>query len=399
MDILEILASGMSVIKGPPGGGKTVLAAWAASRFPKATWFTCYETEDRLKKYLASVGIQPPAYIFDMASAGDHSALLQFIIDKVLSIKPDFLVLDGVNTVLKEDERALAHMLFYHGISRDTPVVLIKEGIDITPIDHIADNIIEVHHKTSKSGDSYRYVKFVKSRGRHISNYVLPYVITSMGPAIVPPRREPYELSTELIPTKIVELDNALGGGILKGSHVALVGPEGGLASKIAISIAAKLATRGNKVSYYYHKTYFTPLKYAERLDIAGLSEVHWRYHPAVDHKNLEWYYITAKYITQRGFDIFIEDQYEQVAATVDPEVLVEGLRLFDVALEKPFTKFYVFNLPQIWRKTSPIFTTAMDYIFYLTPDRVKIYTPHLGRPIVFSINWEKTMGGTLIGK
>lgn len=226
MDIVEILASGVSVVKGPPGGGKTILAAWAASRFPQAAWVTHYETEDRLRRYLTSVGIQPPAYIFDIASVGDSKALIQLIVDRVLSVKPDFLVIDGVNTIAREDERGLIHALFYHGISRDTPVVLIKEGLDVTPADYIADNIIEVHNKIYKSGASHRYIKLVKTRGRHIPNYVLPYIITNEGPVIVPPRREPQVLSTELIPTEVI--DNALGGGILKGSHVVVVGPEGG---------------------------------------------------------------------------------------------------------------------------------------------------------------------------
>lgn len=87
-------------------------------------------------------------------------------------------------------------------------------------------------------------------------------------------------------------------------------------------------------------------------------------------------------------------DQYELVATTVPPKSLVEGLKLFDAALERPVTKFYIYNSPQIWRKISPMFAAVADYIFYLKPDRVKIHAPHLDRPVEFSINWEKALGG-----
>ena len=166
------------------------------------------------------------------------------------------------------DGRELVHAVFYHGISRQIPVILIKEGIDISPADYLADVILEVEHRLLEGGVSIRYVKVLKARGRTVRYTSLPYVIAQEGPVVIEPPEEARELTGDRLTTGSPELDEALGGGILRGSMVAVAGPVDGLASKLMVLTAAELARRGQKVLYHHHKIVPTFVKFAEALGV-----------------------------------------------------------------------------------------------------------------------------------
>jgi circadian clock protein KaiC len=55
------------------------------------------------------------------------------------------------------DGRELVHTVFYHGISRQISVILIKEGTNVLPADYLADVILEVEHWLLEDGVSIRY--------------------------------------------------------------------------------------------------------------------------------------------------------------------------------------------------------------------------------------------------
>jgi circadian clock protein KaiC len=184
--IADLFNEGVVLVKGLPGVGKRLLAAKVVSRFNNVVWFTFYETADRLAKYLSSVGIKPPRHVFDLVAVRDKAAV-EYMVETTLQLNPDAVVIDGLSALSLGDERELIHAVFYHGISRNIPVILIREGTDISPADYLADVILEVDHRLLESGVSIRYVKVLKARGRSVRYTSLPYVITQEGPVVIEP--------------------------------------------------------------------------------------------------------------------------------------------------------------------------------------------------------------------
>ncbi|AKT35625.1 RecA-superfamily ATPase implicated in signal transduction [Pyrobaculum sp. WP30] len=383
-NISDLVNEEVVLVKGLPGAGKTLLAAKAVSRFNNVAWFTFYETAERLAKYLSSVGLKPPRHVFDLVTVRDKAAV-EYIVETTLKLNPDAVVVDGLSALSLGDERELVHAVFYHGISRNIPVILIKEGTDISPAVYLADVILEVEHRLLEGGVSIRYVKVLKARGRFVRYTSLPYVITEEGPVVIEPREETRELTGDRLTTSFPEIDEALGGGVLRGSLVAVVGPVDGLASKLMVLTAAELARRGQKVLYHHHKIVPTFVKFAETLGVKWQRpEIHWFYHPVADHRSSAWWYASASMINRERYDVHIVDQFEQVAVTAGAGLLIEAARLYQSVIDHPVTTVLVFNSHNVWRDISSKVGSLADYVFIFDKDAFTAYTPETAQPLRF---------------
>ncbi len=372
-------------MRGLPGAGKTLLAARAVSGFSNVAWFTFYETGDRLAKYLTSVGLKPPAHVFDLVSVRDK-APVEFIVEKVLEVEPDAVVVDGLSALTAEGEREFVHAVFYHGISRERPVILIKEGVEASPADYIADVIIEVEHRVLEGGVSVRNVKILKTRGRAVRYASLPYVIAEEGPVVITPREEAKEPSAQRLTTGAPELDEALGGGVLRGSLVAVVGPPDGLASKLMVLTAAALARKGQRVLYHHHKVVPTFVRFAETLGVKWQHpNITWRYHPVAEHRSLAWWYTSASMINRERYDVHIADQYEQVAVEVGPSLLIEAARIYQSVITHPTTTVLVFNSHDVWNEVAKHLGSLADYVFIFDRNTLTAYAPDMAQPLQFN--------------
>jgi len=384
-NISDLVNEGVVLVKGPPGAGKTLLAAKAVSRFNNVVWFTFYETADRLAKYLSSVGLKPPRHVFDLVTVRDKAAV-EYVVETTLQLNPDAVVVDGLSALNLGDERELVHAVFYHGISRNIPVILIKEGTDISPADYLADVILEVDHRLLESGVSIRYVKVLKARGRPVRYASRPYVITEEGPVVIAPREDARQPPGDRLTTGSPELDEALGGGVLRGSLVAVVGPVDGLASKLMVLTAAELARRGQKVLYHHHKVVPTFVKFAEALGVKWQRPgIRWLYHPVADHKSLTWWYAIASLMNRERYDVHFADQYEQVAVTAGADLLIEAARVYQSVLNHPVTTVVVFNSHDVWRDISSKAGSLVDYVFIFDKDTLTAYTPEATQPLQFN--------------
>ncbi len=324
-NISDLVNEGVMWVKGPPGAGKTLLAAKAVSRFNNVVRFTLYETAERLAKYLSSVGLKPPRHMFDLVTVRDK-ATVEYIVETTLQLNPNAVVVDGLSALNLGDKRGLVHAVFHHGISRNIPVILIRLGTDISPADYLADVILEVEHRFLEGGVSIRYVKVLKARGRTVRYTSLPYVITEEEPVVIGPQVESRELTGDRLTTGSPEIDEALGGGVLRGSLVAVVGPADGLASKLMVLTAAEQSRRGQKVLYHHHKVVPTFVKFAETLGVKWQRPgIRWSYHPVAVHKSLTWWYATASLINRERYDVHFADQYEQLAVTAGADLLIEA--------------------------------------------------------------------------
>jgi KaiC/GvpD/RAD55 family RecA-like ATPase len=385
--ISNLVNEGVVLVKGLPGAGKTLLAAKAVSRFNNVAWFTFYETADRLAKYLSSVGLKPPRHVFDLVTVRDKAAV-EYMVETTLQLNPDAVVVDGLSALNLGDERELVHAVFYHGISRNIPVILIREGTDISPADYLADVILEVEHRLLEGGVSIRYVKILKARGQFVRYKSLPYVITEEGPVVIEPREEVRELTGDRLTTGAPEIDEALGGGVLRGSLVAVVGPVDGLASKLMVLAAAELARRGQKVLYHHHKVVPTFVKFAEALGVKWQRPgIRWFYHPVAEHKSLTWWYASASMINRERYDVHFADQYEQVAVTAGADLLIEAARVYQSVINHPVTTVLVFNSHDVWRDISSKAGSLVDYVFIFGKDTLTAYTPDTAQPLQFKFH------------
>jgi circadian clock protein KaiC len=378
---LDLFREGVVLVRGLPGAGKTLLVARAVSGFGNVAWFTFYETEERLARYLASVGLRPPAHVFDLVSVREK-APVEFIVEKVLELKPDAVVVDGLSALAAEGERELVHAIFYHGISRDRPVILIKEGVETTSADYVADTIIEVEHKLLEGGVSIRNVKILKARGRAVRYVSLPYVITEEGPVVITPREEGRPSPVRRIPTGLTEVDSALGGGWLEGSFVAVVGPPDGLASKLMAVSVGWLAMQGYKILYSYHKPTASFIKTAENLGF-DTSRIDWRFSFPSKAKSLHWWYEMFSLAARGGYDGVVFDQMELLGGEV--VYLLEGVAAVCGAGRCPLVAF-IFNSYRIWREAGDKIASLMDYILVLKRRRIILHTPDRLQPHIF--NW-----------
>jgi len=382
--ISDLVNEGVVLVKGLPGAGKTLLAAKAVSRFNNVVWFTFYETAERLAKYLSSVGLKPPRHVFDLVTVRDKTTV-EYIVETTLQLNPDAVVVDGLSALNLGDERELVHAVFYHGISRNIPVILIREGTDISPADYLADVILEVEHRLLEGGVSIRNVKVLKARGRSVRYTSLPYVITEEGPVVVEPREDARQPPGDRLTTGSPEIDEALGGGVLRGSLVAVVGPVDGLASKLMVLTAAELARRGQKVLYHHHKIVPTFVKFAEALGVKWQRpEIRWFYHPVAERKSLAWWYTSASMINRERYDVHFVDQYEQVAVTAGADLLIEAARVYQSVINYPVTTVLVFNSHDVWRDIASKVGSLVDYVFIFDKDTLTAYTPETAQPLQF---------------
>jgi circadian clock protein KaiC len=318
---------------------------------------------------------------------------VEYIVETTLQLNPDAVVVNGLGALSFGDERELVHAVFYHGISRNIPVILIKEGTDISPTDYLADVILEVDHRLLESGISIRYVKVLKTRGRFVRYTSFPYVIAEEGLVVIEPREEARQPPGDRLTTGYPEIDEALGGGILRGSLVAVVGPVDGLASKLMVVAAAELAQRGQKVLYHHHKVVPTFVKFAEALGVKWQRPgIHWFYHPVAEHKSLTWWYAIVSLINRERYDVHFADQCEQVAVTAGADFLIEATRVYQSVVNHPVTTVVVFNSHDVWKDICGKVGSLVDYVFIFDKDTLTAYTPETAQPLQFKfrIDMEK---------
>jgi KaiC/GvpD/RAD55 family RecA-like ATPase len=382
--IEQIFEEGLTLIKGPPGSGKTATAAWAASRHKNSIWFTFYENESRLIRFLSSLALEPPRHIFDMLSTGNRKEAVEAILEKIQEVKPDFIVVDGLNALTAEGERELVHNLFYHLLSSFVPVVLIREGDEVTATDYIADNVLLLSYKPSERG-IVRYLTVLKSRGRSVEPNVFRMILAKGGPRLVSAPREARKVPSQRLTTGAPEIDREINGGVIAGSYVVVAGPPDGLASKLMVLTAAALARSGRKVLYHHHKQIPIFIKFAESLGVDLSSKnLLWYYHPVEEHGDVTWWYRSAEMVNEMGVDVHFADNYEQVLAVAGLERVAEAAQIYQASLRRETTTILVINSLAVWRSVSKQLGSIPDYVFVFKRGLLTAYTPERIEPLRF---------------
>jgi hypothetical protein len=195
--IQDVAARGFTAIYGPPGSGKTSVAAKLADRVAnRVLWISTNETPASLKGTFLRVGASVEKfYVFDFPRSF-RGNIAKFIADHIHEY--DALVVDTVNDIAPREEKLeeLVHGFLYQ-LSRDMPIITVVEGAP-RQVFYIADNLIRVSYKENALGHTIRYLKLVKSRSAPPSERYLFDFLEGVGLVYVYLNKKPMVAKTAL---------------------------------------------------------------------------------------------------------------------------------------------------------------------------------------------------------
>jgi len=233
--IQDVVSRGFTVIYGPPGSGKTSVAAKIADKVAnRVMWISTNETQGALKEVLMRVGAKVDKfYIFDFPRAF-RGNIAKFIADHIYEYEA--LVVDAVNGIAPREEKLeeLVHGFLYQ-LSKNMPIVAVVEGRPLK-IFYLADNLVRVGYRENALGHTVRYIKLVKSRFSPPSERLLFDFVEGVGLVYIYPNKKPQAAKVPL------PEDAALLGveELYKSSVVGIYGSDKKKLAKRLEEIAAK---------------------------------------------------------------------------------------------------------------------------------------------------------------
>lgn len=278
----ELLGGGLpagsaTVIAGPPGAGKTILAQQicfhhATPERPALYFSTLSEPTAKTLRYLSRFTFCDP----DRIDAGavrfmDLGVILRsegleraakLIIDHVKKAAPSMVVVDSFKVFddlarNREEVRKFSYELAVHLMAWEVTALLLGEygadDVHSSPLFSVVDGMILMTQR-ELSGEQQRFIRVAKMRGVDHSRDDHPFQITSeAGIEVFAPRvtlgREPSsdEAGVERCRTGIAKLDDLLGEGIPRGSTLLISGVAGTGKTALSLEFIYRGALAGEK--------------------------------------------------------------------------------------------------------------------------------------------------------
>ncbi|AIG97267.1 KaiC [Archaeoglobus fulgidus DSM 8774] len=203
----------------------------------------------------------------EMLAPTSEDALMQLsreLTKNALELKATRIVIDSISPILSmnpETARAILHNAL-KTISRELKsVVLMTEEMPIgeTRIgqgieEFVVDGVIVLRLEVPEAGAPVRTMSVLKLRGKPLDRAVYNFEIgPPSGVRVLMHGIEELESNIDFnnkIATGIDGFDELLGGGIIRGTATAFVGPSGGGKTVLMLSAAANVAINGENVTY-----------------------------------------------------------------------------------------------------------------------------------------------------
>ncbi|RLE99352.1 MAG: circadian clock KaiC-like protein [Thermoprotei archaeon] len=289
------------LLAGHPGAGKSTFAAQfvykGASEYGEPGVYVSFsESKKEFYEHMKAFGFDfdklEKKNIFkflSMISIADEKivgSIINNIYGAVEEIRAKRLVIDSITSMLEaftlKEARAFLHANVLLGLKPYGITTLLiadlpwgKETIGHGFEEFLADAII-VLKLDEKRGLTRRILEIRKNRGAPTPRVSYDFVITNEGIKLYVPLEASLSggFTKERAPTGIPELDEMLGGGILKGSVVLISGPSGTGKTLISLNFAIEGARRGERVVYISFEEPRNQLKTAIRNMGVNLEEL-----------------------------------------------------------------------------------------------------------------------------
>ncbi len=266
----------VSVIAGPPGSGKTILAQQFcfhnASTKNRALYFnTLSEPTAKTLRYLRGFSFFDPAKLEEAVHFVDLGKLLRadglektasLLMEQLKRVKPAIVVIDSFKVFddlakSAEELRKFAYEIAVNLMAWEATALLLGEygpkDYETNPLFSIVDGLFAVTQR-ERSGEQQRFLQIIKMRGTEHSRDEHTFVINSSGIEVYAPRvtiqRQAFSDTTggqRRCRTGISKLDDLLAEGIPSGSSLLVAGVAGTGKTVLALEFVYRGAKAGEK--------------------------------------------------------------------------------------------------------------------------------------------------------
>lgn len=263
----------VTVVSGPPGSGKTILAQQiafhnAGPNFRVLYFSTLSEPSVKLLRYLTPFSFYTPEKVdhgvefIDIGSVlvahGIHEAARQ-IMEHVKRAKPKFVVIDSFKVFddfadSAEGLRKFTYSLAVNLLAWETTILLLGEfdryEVQSNPVFSIIDGQILMYQRTQYD-EEVRMLRIAKMRGTEHSRDEHAFDITAAGVRVFAPRvtiqRTARGGTAQRLKTGISKLDDLLGEGIPHGASLLVSGVAGTGKTILLLDFVYRGALKGEK--------------------------------------------------------------------------------------------------------------------------------------------------------
>lgn len=372
----------VSVIAGPPGSGKTVLAQQicfhnASATSPVLLFSTLSEPSAKTLRYLAQFTffdrkkLGTAVHFVDLGAILRHDGLenaSELIMQHVKKVKPALVVIDSFKVFddlakSREELRKFSYEVAVNLMAWEATVLLLGEygaiDLETTPLFSIVDGLFVLSQRES-SGEHQRFFRIVKMRGTEHSRDEHTFVITADGIEVFAPRVAirrgpgaggPLARCTTHIP----RLDELLGPGIPWGSSLLICGVAGTGKTVLSLEFLYRGALAGEKgIMFSFEET-------EERLR-ATAKGLGWDLEREIERGMVEIVFIPQPEILVESHILMIQERVDALGAR---RVVIDSVSVFLHKVKDPqLNRERIFHLCSIIQNAQAVgfFSTDIPY-------------------------------------